>query len=342
MKAILINEVGGSDKLRYENVSVPVPKHGELLIKNHAIGINFIDTYHRSGLYKLPLPAILGREGAGVVEAIGEGVNDFKIGERVAYVLNPNSYADYVVSPSWRAIKIPETVSFNVSLNYWLKFNILNHIVDSSICNASRNDCTLFSMFYLPIKTWWFSFSISCCWRYWSTIITNCKIKRAHVIATTSSHEKAEIIKKLGADEVIITSEKKIDEEVKRLTNGKGVKVAYDGVGAATWQQSLNSLSPLGYLVLFGNASGPVPPFDPLLLSEKGSLFVTRPTLYNYASTPEEYISRAKDLFSWLGSKLLKVNEPTTFPLSAAAKAQELLESGKSTGKLILIPEGTN
>jgi len=193
MKAILINEVGGSDKLRYENVSVPVPKHGELLIKNHAIGVNFIDTYHRSGLYKLPLPAILGREGAGVVEAIGEGVNDFKIGERVAYVLNPNSYADYVVSPSWRAIKIPETVSFNIAASVMLQGMTAHYLACSTY----------------PLKPGDSALVLAAAGGTGQLLLQIAKLRGAHVIATTSSHEKAEIIKKLGADEVIITSEKK-------------------------------------------------------------------------------------------------------------------------------------
>jgi len=309
------------DQYMYEKVDKPTPKAGEILVKNAAAGINYIDIYHREGLYKLPLPLILGREGAGVVEQVGEGVTDYKVGDKVAYLFG-GSYAEYVAGPHEKAFKLPETVSLEIGAAVLLQGLTTHYLMRSTF----PVNCTHTVLIHAGAGG------------LGQLLIQACKHVGAKVITTVSNEEKAAVVKSLGADHVINYTTEDFQKETRRFTDGKGVNVVYDSVGATTYLGSMNSLAPLGYLVLFGNASGPVPPIDPFLLSDKGSLFLTRPTLNSYTATPEAFKARCEELFEWLINGVLKVSPPTKFPLKDVAHAHEVLSSRKTTGKIILIP----
>jgi len=289
-------------------------------VKNDAIGVNYIDIYHRSGLYKLPLPAILGREGAGSVEAVGEDVTNYKVGDKVAYI-SGGSYAEYNAVPTTATFKLPENVSTKDGAALFLQGLTAHFLVRSTFpVNSSHTILVHAGAGGLG-----------------QLVIQVAKHVGAKVITTVSSEEKAAIVRKLGADHVIIYTTQDFVAEVNRITNNVGVDVVYDAVGLTTWKGSLDSLKSLGYLVLCGNASGAVPPIDPLLLSPKG-LFLTRPTLASYIATPEAFESRCKELFDWAAKKVIQLQEPTVLPLSKVAEAQDLLGSRKSTGKIVLLP----
>jgi NADPH2:quinone reductase len=320
MKAVRIHTHGGPEVLKYEEVPKPAPAPGQLLVKNDAAGINFIDTYHRSGLYKVQLPFTLGREGGGSVEAVGEGVTNFKVGDKVAYI-SGGSYAEYVAVPATTSYKLPENVSTKDGAALLLQGLTAHYLVRSTFpVNSSHTILVHAGAGGLG-----------------QLVIQIAKHLGAKVITTVSTEEKANIVRKLGADHVIIYTTQDFVAEVKRITNNEGVDVAYDAVGLTTWKGSLDSLKPLGYLVLCGNASGAVPPIDPIILSDKG-IFLTRPSLNTYIAKSEIFQGRCKELFEWAGSKVIKLQEPTTFPLSQAAEAQDHLTSRKSTGKIVLIP----
>jgi len=319
--AIRIHETGGPEVLKYESVPKPEPKAGEILVKNEASGINFIDIYHRSGLYKLPLPIILGREGSGVVEKVGDGVTDFHVGDRVAY-LSGASYAEFTTAPATSAHKLPESIATKLGAVLLLQGLTAHYLVRSTYPLNEKHTVLIHAG----------------AGGLGQILIQVSKILGAKVITTVSTPEKAEIVKKLGADHVINYTTEDFQKETRRLTDGKGVNVVYDSVGANTYKGSLTSLAPLGYLVLLGNASGPVPPIDPLELSNNGSLFLTRPSLMHYIATPEIFHERCRELFEWVSSGKLKVSAPIEFPLKDAAKAHEALGSRNTTGKLILIP----
>jgi len=320
MKAVRIHTPGGPEALKYEDVPKPTPDKGQVLVKNDAVGLNFIDIYHRTGLYKLPLPAILGREAAGSVEAVGEGVTNFKPGDRVAYISGA-SYADYTAVPVGVTYKLPDTISTKDGAALLLQGLTAHYLVRSTFpVNSSHTILVHAGAGGLG-----------------QLVIQIAKHLGAKVITTVSSEEKAAIVKKLGADHVINYTSQDFVAEVNRFTNNVGVDVVYDSVGLTTWKGSMDSLKPLGYLVLCGNASGAVPPIDPISLSAK-SLFVTRPTLFTYISTAEAFEARCKELFEWSSKKVIELQEPTSYPLSKAGEAQELLASRKSTGKIVLIP----
>lgn len=321
MKAVRIHANGGPEVLKYEDVEKPTTRAGEVIVKNEASGINFIDIYHRSGLYKLPLPHILGREGAGIVESVGEGVKTLKAGDRVAYFA-PGSYAEYTSVPEGKAAKLPEGVTTKEGASLMLQ-GLTAHSFTRTTFPVNSSHTILVHAGAGGLG---------------QLLIQIAKHLGAKVITTVSSEQKAEIVRKLGADHVIIYTTQDFPTEVKRITNNQGVDVVYDSVGLDTYKGSLDSLRPLGYLVLCGNASGAVPPIDPLVLSEKGSLFLTRPTLGAYIATPEIFTQRINELFGWVASKAIKVSEPTIYPLSQAGDAHELLGSRKSTGKILLIP----
>lgn len=322
MKAIRFHDVGGPDVLKYEEVETPTPGAGQVRVKLKAIGLNYIDIYHRTGLYKLPLPAIPGREGAGVVDAVGEDVTNFHVGDRVAYVLDAPSYAEFAVVSTARLVKIPDNVSFEDAAAVLLQGLTAHYLCYSTYLLKPGDWCLIHAAAggagQLTVQV--------------------ARIAGARVIGTVSTGEKAQIAKQAGCEEVILYTKTDFVPEVKRITNNKGLPVVYDSVGKDTYQGSLDCLSPRGYLVLWGNASGAVPPIDPLLLMSKGSLYLTRPTLGHYIATREELDWRAADLFRWLADGKLRVRIDRTFALQDAADAQRYMASRAAMGKILLKP----
>lgn len=322
MHAIRFHETGGPDVLRYEEIETPTPGAGQVRVKLRAIGINYIDIYHRIGLYKLPLPAILGREGAGEIDAVGEGVDAARIGERVAFVLDAPSYAEYALVSAQRVVRVPDAVSFKDAAAV-----LLQGLTAQYLC---------FSTYPLKKDEWCLIHAAA--GGAGQLTVQVAKIIGARVIGTVSTEEKARIARDVGCDKVILYSQTDFVSEVKRITNNQGVPVVYDSVGKDTYEGSLNCLSPRGMLVSWGNASGAVPPIDPLTLMSKGSLYLTRPTLGHYIATPEEYAWRANDLFNWIAEGKLRVRIDKTFPLRDAANAHRYLESRAAMGKILLTP----
>jgi NADPH2:quinone reductase len=322
MKAVFVTDPGGVDKLRYADLPMPKPGPGEALVKIHAAGVNFIDIYYRTGLYKAEPPVVLGLEGAGVVEQAGEGVTGVAAGDRVAWAMARGAYAEYAVVPAWQLVKVPDDLSLEVAAGSMLQ-GMTAHYLTHSTHPLKSGDTALIHAAAGGAGQW---------------TVAAAKLRGARVIGTVSTKEKAEVARQAGCDEVILYTEQDFEKEVKRLTDGQGVDVVYDSVGKATWERSLNSLKPRGMMVSFGNASGPVDPIQPLILSQKGSLYLTRPSLGNYTATREELLWRANDVFGWLRDGHLKLQIYARYPLSEAGRAQEELASRKTTGKLLLIP----
>jgi len=309
--------------LKYEDVTVPELKDDEVLVKNSFIGVNFIDVYLRTGLYKSQLPSILGKEASGVVEKVGTGVKNLRVGDRVAFCFAPFGYSEYSTVSEFRAVKLPDKVDLAMAAALPIQGLTAHYLAKTTY----------------PLKAGDTALVLAGAGGVGQLLIQIAKLCGATVITTVSTKEKAALVKSLGADHTIVyDKDTTFDVEVRKLTNGKGVNVAYDSVGKDTWQQSLNSLAPLGYLVLYGNASGPVPPIDPLYLSEKGSLFVTRASLKDYIATPEAYRARFNDLLKWVDEGKLKVQTEFKFPLSQVAEAHKALEGRKTTGKVLLVP----
>lgn len=322
-KAIRIHQTGGPEVLKWEDVEVPAPKQGEARIRHTAIGLNYIDTYHRSGLYPLPLPTVIGGEGAGVVEAVGPGVTDIKVGDRVAYGNAPiGSYAEARIIPAGRLVKIPEGITDQQAASMMLKGLTTQYLI-RTIYRVQKGDTILVHAA---------AGGVGQILSQWA------KHLGATVIGTVGSKDKAEIAKKHGVDHVILYRETKFPEEVKRLTNGVGVPVVYDGVGKDTFMDSLDSLRPRGLMVSFGNASGAVPPVNLGILAQKGSLFVTRPTLATYVAKREELVANANELFDVVKKGAVKIEVNQTYPLKDAAQAHRDLESRKTTGSTVLLP----
>jgi NADPH2:quinone reductase len=322
MKAILVYETGGPEKLKLVEVPAPVPGPGEALVKLGAIGVNFIDIYFRTGLYKSDLPVTLGMEGAGVVEAVGEGVTEVSVGDRVAYAMARGSYAEYHAISADRLVMIPDSMEFTTAAASMLQGMTAHYLTHSTF----------------PLKKGDFALIHAAAGGAGLLTVQMAKLRGAKVIGTVGSPEKVKTAKGAGADDVILYNEQDFETEVKRITGGRGVDVVYDSVGAATFMKSLNCLRPRGMMVTFGNASGPVPDISPLLLSQKGSIFLTRPTLAHYTATREELLDRAEDVLGWVSDRMLKVRIEKTYPLADAAQAQIELASRKTTGKLVLIP----
>jgi NADPH2:quinone reductase len=320
MKAIRVHEYGGPDALRYEEAPVPQPGPGEALVEIHYTGLNFVDTYHRSGLYKTPTPFTPGSEAAGVVSAIGPGVTDVRVGDRVAYAMHVGSYAEFAVVPTWKLVQLPPTLDFKSGAAIMLQGMTAHYLA--------------FSTF--PLKPGHAALVHAGAGGVGLLLIQIARRCGARVLTTVGNNEKAELARRAGAHEVIVYSTQDFESEVKRLTEGRGVNVVYDGVGAATFDKSLNCLCPRGYMVLYGQSSGPVPPVDPSTLAPKGSIFLTRPTLTHYAASREEVQWRAADLFNWQKSGELKLRCDFVFPLSDAAKAHRELEARRTTGKVLL------
>lgn len=321
--AVRFDYAGGPEVLKLAEVPVPSPGPGEILVRNAAVGLNFIDVYQRSGLYALPLPSGLGKESAGVVEAIGEGVARFKIGDRVATATAPvGAYAQFHVMPEDAAVAVPDDISLETAAAVMLKGMTAEYLVRRTF-HVKQGDVILVHAAAGGVGL------ILCQWA---------KALGAIVIGTVGSEAKAALARDHGCDHVILYDREDVAERVKAITEGRGVKVAYDSVGAATFESSLASLARRGTLVLFGNASGPVPPFDPLRLSRGGSLYVTRPTLFDYVATVEELDASAAALFEVIRSGAVKIQIGQTFPLERVRDAHEALEGRKTTGSTLLIP----
>jgi NADPH2:quinone reductase len=323
MLAIQATRAGGPEVLEAVDLPVPVPGPGEILIRQEAIGLNFIDTYQRTGLYPVRLPGVLGLEGAGVVEAVGEGVTRFVPGDRAAYGNGPlGGYAECHVVPAGRAVKIPAAISSQTAAAAMLKGMTAEFLLRRCY-TVRKGDAILVHAAAGGV----------------GTILTQwAKALGATVIATVGSADKAELATAYGADEVILYRSEDVAARVKAITGGAGVRVAYDGVGADTLEASLSSLGRRGMLVSYGNASGPAPAVEPLRLSRGGSLFLTRPTLFDYVVTTAELDESAGALFEVIGSGAVKVGIGQTFPLAATRQAHEALEARATTGSTLLIP----
>lgn len=321
MKAIRVEAYGGPENLVYRDVDKPAPKSGEALIRIEAIGVNYIDVYHRTGLYPLPLPFTPGSEAAGTVEAVGADVSEVQVGDRVAYAMGLGSYAEYATVPASKLVKIPDGVDAQTAAAAMLQGMTAHYLVTSTY-TLKRGDAALVHAAAGGVGL---------------LLIQMAKRKGARVFGTVSTEEKAKLARDAGADEVIIYTAQDFQAEVKRLTGGKGVEVVYDSVGKTTFLKSLDSLAPRGLLALFGQSSGPVPPFEAALLAQKGSLFLTRPSLAHYTATREELLWRAGEIFSWIGAGELKLRIGKTFPLAEAAEAHRQLEGRETTGKVLLI-----
>jgi len=320
--AIRIHSTGGPEVLVWEEVEVGKPGPGQVLVRNIAVGLNYVDTYYRTGLYSVPLPTILGREGAGVVEAVGPRVKDFKRGDRVAYVDPSGSYAELLLRPADRLVKIPAGVSERTAAAMMLKGMTAQYLLRRTY-KVKKGDTILVHAAAGGVG------QILCQWG---------RHLGARVIGTVGSEAKAALAKKAGCKHVLIIGRDKLVESVKQLTKGAGVPVVYDGVGKDTFMDSLDCLMPLGMMVTYGNASGAVPPFSPVILSQKGSLFLTRPTLANYIATREDLVRSARELFAVVKSGAVKIAVNQTYPLREAAQAHRDLESRKTTGSTVLLP----
>ena len=320
--AIRITEFGGTDKLRWEEVAIGEPGPGQVRVRNTAVGLNFIDTYHRTGLYPNQLPLTLGMEGAGVVEKVGPKVKDFKVGDRVAYANPIGAYADVLLRPAERLVKIPAGVDDKVAASVMLKGMTAWYLCKRTY-KVKKGDTIVVHAAAGGVG------QILCQWA---------KALGATVIGTVGSDAKAVIAKKCGCKHVIVIPREDLVARVKAITKGKGAPVVYDGIGKDTWDASLDCLAPRGMMVSFGNASGPVTQINPGILAAKGSLFLTRPTLFHYVASRPELLAAARDLFSMIKSKKVKISVNQTYPLRDAARAQADLESRKTTGSTVLIP----
>lgn len=321
MKAVYIEQYGGLDALHYGDMPTPAPAAGQVLVKIAYSGVNFIDTYHRIGLYKLPsLPAVIGSEASGTVEAVGDGVTGFQKGDLVAYAMARGSYAEYAAVPASMLVKVPAAVSSDVAAACMLQGMTAHYLTHSTFALKAGHTALVHAAAGGTGRL----------------IVQMATMLGARVIATCGSAAKAELTRSDGASDAILYNEQDFVTEVKRLTDGKGVDVVYDSVGQATFLKSLDCLKPRGLLAFFGQSSGPVGSFDPLLLSAKGSLYLTRPTLATYIASREDLEWRSRDLFQWIAAGKLKIRVDKAYPLPDAADAHRDLEGRKTTGKLIL------
>jgi NADPH:quinone reductase len=323
MKAIRIHEFGGPEALSYEEVEISEPGPGQARVKLAASGVNFIDVYQRTGLYPGDLPRPLGLEGAGEVDAVGEGVDDVSPGDYVAFASTPGSYAEYVVAPAENLVPFnPTLVEARVAAAAMLQGMTAHYLTHSTF----------------PLEEGQTALVHAAAGGVGLLLVQLAKMRGANVIGTTGTEEKAQLAKEAGADEVILYTEQDFVEETERITDGEGVHVVYDSVGQATFDGGLDVLRPRGYMVLFGASSGPVEPLDPQVLNQKGGLFLTRPSLAQYTLTREELLWRAENILSWIGQNNLDVRIGGTYELSDVAQAHLDLEGRKTTGKLLLIP----
>jgi NADPH2:quinone reductase len=323
MKAIRANEHGGPEVLSYEDVPDPEPGPGEARVRLAASGVNFIDVYQRTGLYPKETPFTLGQEGAGEVDAVGEGIEDLSVGDYVAFASVMGAYAEYVVAPAERL------VPFNVTL-------VEARLAAAVMLQGMTAHYLTHSTF--PLEEGQTALVHAAAGGVGLLLVQMAKMRGATVIGTVGNEEKAKLARGAGADEMIIYTQQDFVEETRRITGGEGVHVAYDSVGKDTFDGSIDCLRRRGYMVLFGASSGPVPPFDIQTLNQKGGLFLTRPSLAHYTATREELMWRAESLLSWIGQGNLDVRIGGTYSLADAAQAHRDLEGRKTTGKLLLIP----
>jgi NADPH2:quinone reductase len=325
MHAIQITEHGGPEVMKWTELPTPSPAKGEVLVRIQAAGVNFIDVYFRKGLYRLPLPAILGGEGAGVVEALGPEVTAFKPGDRVAWAdrgtRGPGgSYATHICIPAARLVALPADVDFRSAAAAMVQGMTAHYLSRSTFPLRAAHTCLVHAA----------------AGGVGLLLCQMAKMAGARVFGTVSTEEKAALARQAGANEVILYTKEDFETETRRLTGGRGVDVVYDSVGHTTFEKSLGSLAPRGMLVLYGQSSGPVAPFDPQLLNAKGSLFLTRPNLAHYVATPEELAARATEVLGWVKSGVLALRIGATFPLRDAADAHRALEGRTTTGKVLL------
>ncbi|HCB12938.1 MAG TPA: quinone oxidoreductase [Gammaproteobacteria bacterium] len=323
-KAIRIHQYGGPEVLRWEDVEAGDPGPGQLRVRHAAIGLNYIDVYHRTGLYPLPsLPWTLGMEGAGHVEAIGEGVTEFKAGDRVAYASPPvGAYAEVRLLPADRAVALPENINDQTAAAMMLQGMTAQYLLRRTYRVQSGDAILLHAA----------AGGVGLIASQWARQLG------ALVIGTVGNDEKAELARAHGCHHVIVYSRENFVERVREITNGQGVAVVYDSVGKETFMGSLDCLRPLGMMVSFGNASGPVPPFEPGILAAKGSLFMTRPTLMTYTAKREALVASAAELFEMVTAGAVKIEVRQTYPLAETAQAHRDLEARKTTGSTVLLP----
>jgi NADPH2:quinone reductase len=322
MKAIQVKQPGGPEAMELVELPVPQPKANEAVVKLSASGVNFIDVYQREGRYKVPLPCVLGQEGAGVVSAVGDEVQTVKKGDRVAWTGLLGSYAEYAAVSADRLVHIPSGVTDQQAAAAMLQ-GMTAHYLSHDTYPLKRGETALVHAGAGGVGL---------------LLVQMAHHIGARVIATVSTDAKAKLAREAGADEIILYTQADFEAETKRLTSGKGVDVVYDSVGKTTFEKGLNVLRPRGMMVLFGGSSGAVPPFDPIILTQKGSLFLTRPSLGNYIATREELMARSGAVFGMIAAGKLKLRIEHTYPLAEAQRAHRDLEGRKTTGKLLLIP----
>lgn len=322
MKAVRVHQTGDADVLRYEDIPTPEPGPGTVLVKVDAAGLNFIDIYQRMGAYTLSTPFTLGMEGAGVVAALGPGVTELKVGDRVAWTMQQGSYAEYAVLPAARLVAVPAGIDFRHAAAVMLQ-GLTAHYLCTSTYPVRPGDSALVHAAAGGVGL---------------LLVQMVAQRGGKVIATVGTAEKAALAKQAGAHEVIIYTQDDFEAEVKRLTNGALLNVVYDSVGKDTFDKSLNCVKPRGYMVLYGQASGAVAPLNPQILNQKGSLFLTRPSLGPYIATREELLQRSQELFGWMLEGKLNVRIDQSFPLAQAAAAQRYMEARQTKGKVLLIP----
>lgn len=322
MRAIRVHQTGGPEVLRLEEISQPQPGRGEALVQIEAAGVNFIEVYQRTGLYRSSLPFTPGSEGAGRVVALGDGVSGLKLGDRVASTNLQGSYAQLARAAADRLVPVPDRMETSVAAAALLQ-GLTAHYLATSTYTLKENSWCLVHAAAGGVGL---------------LLCQIAKARGAHVIGTVSTDEKAALATEAGADAVILYTRQDFVAETRRLTGGRGVSVVYDSVGRSTFEGSLDCLEPRGMLVLFGQSSGPVAPVDPQALNSKGSLFLTRPTLGHYVASREELLSRARDVFGWIESGKLRVRIDRTYPLAEAAAAHRALEGRETKGKVLLIP----
>jgi NADPH2:quinone reductase len=320
MKLIQVRVLGGPENMQLVDAPTPTPGPQQALVKIAASGVNFIDVYFRMGLYKADLPITLGSEAAGTVEAVGPGVTEVAPGDRVAYAMARGSYAEYAVVPAWQLVKIPGHVDFTVAAAAMLQGMTAHYLTHSTYPLKSGDTCLVHAA----------------AGGTGGLIVQMAKMLGARVFGTVSTDAKAQVAREHGADETILYTQQDFESEARRLTGGRGVDVVYDSVGRTTFDKSLGSLRPRGTMALFGQSSGPVPPFDPNILNAKGSLFLTRPGLPNHLLTRDELLWRAGDVLGWIDVGKLKLRIDSTYPLAEAAAAHRALEGRHTTGKLLL------
>ncbi len=322
MKAIQVKRPGGPEALELVDLPVPQARSNEAVVKVAAAGVNFIDTYQREGRYKVPLPFVAGQEGAGVITAVGAEVKSVKAGDRVAWTGIQGGYAEYVAAPADRLVLVPAGVSDQQAAAIMLQGMTAHYLVYSTFA-LKRGDTALVHAAAGGVGL---------------LLVQMAHNIGARVIGTVSTEEKAQLAREAGADEIILYTQTDFEIETRRLTNGKGVDVVYDSVGKTTFEKGFNVLRPRGMMVLFGGSSGAVPPFDPLALTSKGSLFLTRPSITHYIATREELESRAIALFGMIAAKKLRLRIEHIYPLAEAQRSHRDLEGRKTTGKLLLVP----